>query len=641
MSWCIIVRVRLLQQILRCAIDHLQKPDNELDAVRHQLHVFLIRTGTFATLHTRWDRRQLGEHLIGTFDLLRLHRCDRDLCVAGALHSVYGTSVFKKVTIAPTPARRQKIAAAFGEHAERLAFLFHSCKRPQDLERGSLTSRFPDGQPLEVSAQELNELRILEAANFIDQGNSLKAYAVIASTWRSLARQTNHIAVRARSVESKRQGEAQACRKRSFVAVLPFARAPQLGMRLCCLEKQVFLPVPVDFKRTRRWFLALLGAESLAPKPHVQVAFVLAGEADFGMPPAALAMLNMFASCQCVGYDFESSVVPLEITAVVLQDGHLPAPEAPLTMYPRVSLAELRSHTPHAVSTLVHALQEHGWIAVAVESEAADVAQKSYEAMRQMVSTLSDEQKRTWRTKFDGDRYVGFASDPGREWIQLRGGMKDLSNFSWPESVLQHHRDILALFDCAEAVALVICDLLLQAFASKDACSLEKLLGTQESAHVFGASVQRLFAYFDRAKSKGFLWSSAPHADMGLVTVAPPSTRPSLQLWSPRTGRLSYPEDGLPPNEWVVFAGEAIAFLTGNAVQAPLHAVPPVMPPESTTGQSGKSGKRRCSAPFFLRAAPDALLSAPDGGNTLTCRELMEKHSIGLRPWRLTSGGDW
>ena len=51
--------------------------------------------------------------------------------VAGALHSVYGTRKFRRVTVVPTPERRAEIAAAFGARAEHLAYLFHATDRPR------------------------------------------------------------------------------------------------------------------------------------------------------------------------------------------------------------------------------------------------------------------------------------------------------------------------------------------------------------------------------------------------------------------------------------------------------------------------------------------------------------------------------
>ena len=90
---------------------------------------------------------------------------------------------------------------------------------------------------------------------------------------------------------------------------------------------------------------------------------------------------------------------------------------------------------------------------------------------------------------------------------------------------------------------------------------------------------------------------------------------------------MEHPEDGRAPDEWVVFVGEQMSFLTGGALQAPIHGVPAVRAaPEAT------SSLVRCASPFFLRAAPSAVMTGEPGA--LSCRELMEQHIIGLRPWR-------
>lgn len=49
---------------------------------------------------------------------------------------------------------------------------------------------------------------------------------------------------------------------------------------------------------------------------------------------------------------------------------------------------------------------------------------------------------------------------------------------------------------------------------------------------------------------------------------------PALHLLHPKTGITRKPEDGLQTNEWVLLAGETLQFLTGGAIQAPIHSVP-------------------------------------------------------------------
>jgi isopenicillin N synthase-like dioxygenase len=125
---------------------------------------------------------------------------------------------------------------------------------------------------------------------------------------------------------------------------------------------------------------------------------------------------------------------------------------------------------------------------------------------------------------------------------------------------------------------------------------------------------------------------------MGLITLAPPSTIAALELLDPVDGQLHDPEAELgDETEWLLFAGETLAFLTGGQLHAPLHRVPWV-----------ERGSRpaRCATPFFLRAAPWAVLTDPTGSIEITCRQLMERHCAARRPWRLQRAGslntgDW
>lgn len=153
-----------------------------------------------------------------------------------------------------------------------------------------------------------------------------------------------------------------------------------------------------------------------------------------------------------------------------------------------------------------------------------------------------------------------------------------------------------------------------------------------------GGSVMRFLVYRNLPNRRASAWGSSPHADMGLVTVAAPSSSPALSLFRPLDGHRVHPESELQsPREWVVFAGETMSYLTNGALPAPIHGVQdPCNIDTVVTFEDRQQLPRRCSAPFFLRAAPDAELRAlHSGGLSISCRDLMEQHSIGPRPWRL------
>jgi hypothetical protein len=149
---------------------------------------------------------------------------------------------------------------------------------------------------------------------------------------------------------------------------------------------------------------------------------------------------------------------------------------------------------------------------------------------------------------------------------------------------------------------------------------------------------------------------------MGILTLGPLSTHPALEILDRATGRVVDAEAGLEQHhgDCVLLAGETLAFLTGGAVQAPLHRVPWVdrrqqQPDDDDDGSEPSPPPPlpppppRRSAPFFLRAHPAARVRAPattTAAPDMSCRELMERHVLSFRPWRLQAfdalnAGDW
>ena len=85
--------------------------------------------------------------------------------------------------------------------------------------------------------------------------------------------------------------------------------------------------------------------------------------------------------------------------------------------------------------------------------------------------------------------------------------------------------------------------------------SIESLLDApgEEGEDAFGSSVQRFFRLKDNAIMTPY--KSIPHADMGILTVAPRASFPALELDTPK-GYTSRPEENLKDSECVVFGGE-------------------------------------------------------------------------------------
>jgi hypothetical protein len=140
---------------------------------RHILLLALKRLGTFKKQHNRRMGLTLGEHLTNTYDDLIRIGADEDVALAGGLHSIYGTNSFKFATVKPD--QRPIIRELFGERAERLAWLFCIINRPQGLETGHIYD-WKTKQPVDLSSEDLRDLRLIEIANLSDNGAKLTNY---------------------------------------------------------------------------------------------------------------------------------------------------------------------------------------------------------------------------------------------------------------------------------------------------------------------------------------------------------------------------------------------------------------------------------------------------------------------------------
>lgn len=127
--------------------------------------------GTREVGHTN---RTLFDHLLGTFDLLRAWDCDLDVCVAGGLHSIYGTNAFTHGAIARED--RHTIEGVIGPRAARLIYLFGSINRPRAIltafEDSTLVDRI-SGNTIATNCDELRDLLAIECANLVEQGEGI------------------------------------------------------------------------------------------------------------------------------------------------------------------------------------------------------------------------------------------------------------------------------------------------------------------------------------------------------------------------------------------------------------------------------------------------------------------------------------
>jgi hypothetical protein len=100
------------------------------------------------------------------------------VCFAGALHSIYGTNAFKEQTVTD----RQEIKLIFGDNTEHLAYIFSVCNRPKGLETGSLVN-WRTNERIELTEETLRNLRLIEAANLLDQRLNILRYPNIRQAW--------------------------------------------------------------------------------------------------------------------------------------------------------------------------------------------------------------------------------------------------------------------------------------------------------------------------------------------------------------------------------------------------------------------------------------------------------------------------
>ncbi len=169
---CTILRETLIFKARRKRSDNFEK-----------LSTFLRKSGALNLGH---QTGTLHDHLVRTFSILEAQGLDEAVCFGGGLHAVYGTNIFTRSLLAADA--RPAVAAAFGARADELAHLFSILNRPATLdapaaltdEEAKATTR--DGQSLALTRRTFDDLRMIEAANLLDQ-NGLAKFPALAAAW--------------------------------------------------------------------------------------------------------------------------------------------------------------------------------------------------------------------------------------------------------------------------------------------------------------------------------------------------------------------------------------------------------------------------------------------------------------------------
>lgn len=129
---------------------------------------FLRKNGAHLLPHS--EDYSLLDHLIGTYQTLKEYRASEYLCLAGLFHSVYGTEIFKEITIEMS--QRDKIRELIGLEAEELVFSFCTLDRPFLFESSLINNNFSWKNNLKISfdkEQACKDLLSLECANILEQ----------------------------------------------------------------------------------------------------------------------------------------------------------------------------------------------------------------------------------------------------------------------------------------------------------------------------------------------------------------------------------------------------------------------------------------------------------------------------------------
>ena len=129
---------------------------------------YLLSQGAASIPHSGYT---LWDHLAGVHSILQVCGAKDYVCRAGLFHSVYGTNVFKTVTIRAS--RRGEVQNLIGIDAESLVWAFCNLPRPQIFEKslqgGAVFDWLGPFAPKDEQLQFHEDLLRLECANLLEQ----------------------------------------------------------------------------------------------------------------------------------------------------------------------------------------------------------------------------------------------------------------------------------------------------------------------------------------------------------------------------------------------------------------------------------------------------------------------------------------
>lgn len=141
-----------------------------MDTEDRRIMDFLISLGTDSVPHS--GEKGFLAHLIGVQRDLESWGCDRDVCLAGLFHSIYGTELFQKFSL-PLE-RRSEVQQLIGNRAERLAFV--NCVMDRSTFDRLIPTKGPyritnriSGEIIELDEQDFHDLCVVHLCDWLEQ----------------------------------------------------------------------------------------------------------------------------------------------------------------------------------------------------------------------------------------------------------------------------------------------------------------------------------------------------------------------------------------------------------------------------------------------------------------------------------------
>jgi hypothetical protein len=139
-----------------------------VDPIRNKIQQFLRHIECDQIYHSE---RRLQTHLLNVYDILKQNGHSQDVCSAGGIHGILGTS--KIPTQIVDKEHRDIVAKIVGYPALELVELYRDLERTETLENAIKNNtrlvKYRDGVWRELTESQLNNVCALDAANLYDQ----------------------------------------------------------------------------------------------------------------------------------------------------------------------------------------------------------------------------------------------------------------------------------------------------------------------------------------------------------------------------------------------------------------------------------------------------------------------------------------